>query len=103
MSKQVKKIVRTGSWLYAGGVRMEVWIIKQNFLEGPKVQDEEVESGYPACDESGFFYYAAYGPGKIRSISKLCRSEQEAVEIVQNTLKGSIKWRSSFLRLFGFR
>ena len=60
MTNRVKETVKRGTWIYDGTAPCEVWIIKQNFIEGPRIDAEELHPGYPPYDEHGEFYYAAY-------------------------------------------
>jgi hypothetical protein len=93
MSEQVKKITKRGRWIYGGTAPSEVWIVMQNYFEGPTIPDEELIPGYPPCDENGMFYYAAYAQqGKIRSVSKCCGSQHEAVRLAESTIQGQITW-----------
>lgn len=52
-STQVKEIIKRGRWIYGGTVQSEVWIIKQNYFEGPTPMDEDPTPGYPPRDENG--------------------------------------------------
>jgi hypothetical protein len=93
MSEQVKKIVKRGHWIYGGTVPSEVWIVKQNYFEGPTPTDEEPTPGYPPRDENGMFYYAGYvQKGAIKGISNVCGSVDEAVRLAEQTIQGQINW-----------
>jgi hypothetical protein len=53
MTDRVRKIVKRGTWIYDGTVPCEVWILKQNFIEGPPIDDEELQLGYLPYNEHG--------------------------------------------------
>jgi hypothetical protein len=55
MSEKVKKIVKKGRWIYGDTIQSEVWIIKQNYFEGPTPTDEDLTPGYPPRDGEGCF------------------------------------------------
>jgi hypothetical protein len=93
MSTRVKEVVRKGRWNYGGKVPSEIWIIQQNYIEGPRIEDEEPTPGYPPYDGNGMFYYAAYmQKGAIRGVSRLCRSAEEAVSLAEQTIHGQAEW-----------
>jgi hypothetical protein len=95
MAKKIKKIVKKGRWVYGNTVPSEVWIIKQNYFEGPTSPDEDRTPGYPPRDEKGMFYYASYVlTGATRSISIVCGSVDEAVLLAERTIQGEITWES---------
>jgi hypothetical protein len=93
MSKKVKKILKRGHWIYGGTVQSEVWIIQQNYFEGPTIIDEEPTPGYPPYDENGMFYYAGYvQKGVIRGVSNVYGSADEAVRVAERTIQGPVTW-----------
>ena len=79
--------------MYDGTVPSEVWIIQQNYFEGPPILDEELTPRYPPYDEHGFFYYAAYvQQGAIRGVSLICGSTDEAARLAERTIHVQITW-----------
>jgi hypothetical protein len=88
MRKQVKKVVKKGRWIYGDTVQSEVWIIQQNYFEGPTMTDEAPTPGYPPQDENGMFYYAGYVQnGAIKGISNVCGSSDEAERLPERTIR----------------
>jgi hypothetical protein len=92
MTERVKDIVRKGRWLYDGTVPSEVWIIRQNYFEGPTITEEESDTNYPRRDGDGMFYYAAFAQqSTVKSVSNLFGSAEEAVQEADHIVHG-ITW-----------
>jgi hypothetical protein len=93
MNNRVKQIVKRGHWIYGGTVKSEVWIIKQNYFEGPAITDEDPTPGYPPTDENGMFYYAAYAQqDTIKGVSNVRGSADEAMHLAEQTIQSKIDW-----------
>jgi hypothetical protein len=60
MSERVEGVVKRGRWIYGATVQADVWVIRQNYFEGPTPDDEDRTPGYPSRDESEMSYYAGY-------------------------------------------
>lgn len=60
MTSKIRQILKHGSWLYGGTTKSDVWIVRQNYFEGPKITDEEMDPSYPPTDAEGCFYFPEY-------------------------------------------
>jgi hypothetical protein len=58
--EKIRQVLRHGTWLYGGVTKSDVWIVRQNYFEGPKFTDEEPTPGYPPTDSEGCFYLPQY-------------------------------------------
>ena len=94
--ERLKQTVKHGTWLYDDTALSEVWIIKQNYFDGPASDDEEKTPDYPPVNEKGEFFYVAYGRGgQVMGISNVVSSASEAIQIAESTLKKPIQWDSN--------
>jgi len=60
MADKLRQVLRHGSWLYGGTTKSDVWIVRQNYFEGPIITDEEIDPTYPPTDAEGCFYFPEY-------------------------------------------
>jgi hypothetical protein len=60
MTNKIRQVLRHGSWLYDGTTKSDIWIVRQNYFEGPKITDEEIDLSYPPTDAEGCFYFPEY-------------------------------------------
>ena len=70
IEKKIRQVLRHGIWLYGGVTKSDVWIVRQNYVEGPKPDEEltpgypPTDPGYPPTDNEGCFYFSEYSiPG----------------------------------------
>ena len=91
--KLVRETVKSGVWLYDKKAPTSVRVIRQNW-------DAHHEEGYdtdpPDLNQPGEAYYVVYGDdvsdGHYRNMSRTCGSLEEAVELAESTIIGSIEW-----------
>ena len=94
MTQKIRQILRRGTWLYDGIVRGEVWIVRQNYFEGPKTTDEEPTPGYPPTDAEGCFYFPEYRIPRAGAGSggQVFGSIEDAIRYAETILKSPIAW-----------
>ena len=94
MTDKIRRVLRHGSWLYGGTIKSDVWIVRQNYFEGPKITDEEIDPSYPPTDAEGCFYFPEYripgagaggGGGVLGTVD-------EAVQKAEEILGATIAW-----------
>jgi hypothetical protein len=92
--KRIRQILKHGTWLYDGTVKADVWIVRQNYFEGPVITDEEPTPGYPPTDAEGCFYFPEYRvPGAgAGSGGSVFSSPEEAIRRAEDVLKSQIVW-----------
>ena len=94
MTKKIRQVLRHGSWLYDGTAKSDVWIIRQNYFECPKITDEEMDPAYPPTDADGCFYFPEYripGAGS-GSGGEVFGAIDEALGRAEKILGSSITW-----------
>ena len=94
MTNKIRQVLRHGSWLYGGTIKSDVWIIKQNYFEGPTITDETIDPSYAPTDAEGCFYFPEYripgagaggGGGVFKTID-------EAIGKAEKILGSDITW-----------
>jgi len=94
MTEKIRQVLRHGSWLYGGTTKSDVWIIRQNYFDGPEVTDEETDPCYPPTDAEGCFYFPEYlipGAG-AGSGSGVFGTVDEAIDKAEKILGDGINW-----------
>ena len=92
---QAVKVLKRGTWLYAGEVVCDVHIIVQNW-------DYYFEEGFdpdpPSLNEQGEAYYVQFGSPVERNAfglrSRTCLSLEEAVKLAEEISPSPIVWQS---------
>ena len=93
-NKKIRQVLRHGSWLYGGTTKSDVWIVRQNYFEGPKITDEEIDPSYPPSDAEGCFYFPEYcipGAG-AGSGGNVFGTIDEAIDKAEKILGSSVTW-----------
>jgi hypothetical protein len=91
--------MRRGTWLYGGSLEAAVSIVRQNYFECPRPEDEPPTPGYPPVDDDGCFYavkYAIPGAG-AGSGSRVFGSLEEAVRHAEMTVHTPLHPNRPFL------
>jgi hypothetical protein len=84
------EVVQSGTWLYDGGVEMEVWIIKQNF---EFYYDEGFEDEPEPLNPQGEIFQVAYvREGRVKSVANGRQSLKEAVLYAESSISQGIRW-----------
>ena len=94
MAEEVR-VIKTGTWRYAGEVICDVRIIVQRW-------DYYYEEGFdqepPDLNEAGEAYYVQFGPPTVRGAfthrSRTCLSLEEAVKLAEEMSPSEIAWQS---------
>jgi hypothetical protein len=94
MTNKIRQVLRHGSWLCGGTTKSDVWIVRQNYFEGPESPDEEIDPSYPPTDEEGCFYFPEYripgvGAGSGGSVFETI---DEAIRQAEKILGSSVTW-----------
>ncbi len=99
---EVALIVKSGSWLYDGLVRHEVWIVRQNF---DYYFDAGFEDSPEDLNEHGeLFQVVVAKDGVVLSVMPASHSMEEAIAKAHQTIQQSIEWDDHrFQPLFGGR
>jgi hypothetical protein len=94
MTEKIKQTLKHGTWLYGGVTKSDVWIIRQNYFEGPALPEEEKTPGYPPTDAEGCFYLPSYNiPGAgAGSGGPVFGSMEEAVRHAETIVKSGVTW-----------
>jgi hypothetical protein len=92
--KKIRQVLRHGSWLYDGTIKSDIWIIRQNYFEGPEITDEETDPSYPPTDSEGCFYFPEYRiPGAGGgSGGRVFGSADDAIDHAEKRLGIGIVW-----------
>ena len=98
-SEKIRQVLRQGTWLYGGVTKSDVWIIRQNYFEGPEITDEEPTVGYPPRDNEGCFYFPEYRiPGAgAGSGSGVFGSAEDAIRRAE-AICGPVAWEVQISR-----
>jgi hypothetical protein len=95
MTQKIRQIIKHGTWLYGGATKSDVWIVRQNYFEGPEVTDDlRGDPEYPPHDADGCFYFPEYRiPGAgMGSGGEVVGSAEEAIFLAEKILKNGISW-----------
>ena len=96
------QIVKSGTWLYDGGVLHEVWVVRQNF---DFYYDDGFEDAPEDLNEDGeLFQVLVARQGKVLSVGLAFRSIEDAVAKAHQLIPQGISWDDHRLQpLFGGR
>lgn len=90
---KIRDVLKHGTWLYGGTVKSDVWIVRQNYFEGPKIQDDDADPSYPPRDPDGCFYFPEWHIPKAGAGSggRVFASVEEAIQQAERIQDG-ITW-----------
>ena len=90
------EIVQSGTWLYAGEVLTEVWIVKQNFesLYEPDFDDDPEELN----GEGEAFQVVIARANQMISLGPATLSLLEAISAAEEVISTKIRWTNDFNR-----
>jgi hypothetical protein len=94
MTKKIRQLLKHGTWLYGGTVKADVWIVRQNYFEGPIITDEEPDPTYPPRDADGCFYFPEWRIPRAGAGSggEVFGSIEAAVKQAERIIEGGIVW-----------
>jgi hypothetical protein len=94
MTEKIRQILIHGTWLYGGTAESDVWIIRQNYFDGPEIIDDLVDPAYPPRDATGCFYFPEWRiPGAgAGGGGGVFGSAEEAIQQAERIIKSGITW-----------